>query len=165
MSTIIGNAQIKIPGNSTATITLPDGGLKPAAWSDVSGDEFPAAKAQLFTKAFTNFDLAIGTTPPVAREEVVFVAQSAGEINRFAALLVDTGTSTDIDFVLKKNGSTLMSADLTITHGTSDRVVVEGTLSSTAFVSGDVFSIQLVVNSGTGAAGPLAFCEFIEVLT
>lgn len=164
MSTIIQNASVKIPTNATATITIPDGGLKPAAWSSTSGDEFPASKAELFTKVGTNFDLAIGATP-VALEEVVFVASSAGTINKFAALLNDTGTSTDCDFVLKKNGTTLMSSDLTITHSTSDKVVVEGSLSSTTFAAGDVFSIQLVVNSSTGAQGPFAWAEFIEVLS
>jgi hypothetical protein len=163
MSTIIGQVSFKMPSPGVSTLTFPDGCLKPAMWP--STDPLTADRMQLFTKAFTNFDLAIGTTPPVAREEVVFVAQSAGTINRFAALLNDTGTSTDVDFVLKKNGSTLMSSDLTITHATSDRVVVEGSLSSTSFVAGDVFSIQLVVNSGTGAAGPLAFVEFIETLS
>jgi hypothetical protein len=138
--------------------------LKPAAWSDTSGDEFPADKAQLFTKAITNFDLAIAATP-VAREEVVFVASSAGTINKFAALLNDTGTSTNVGFVLKKNGSTLMASALDITHATSDRVVVAGSLTSSTFVAGDVFSIQLTVSASTGAQGPFAWAEFIEVLS
>jgi len=165
MSTIIANCSVKVPANAGATITFPDGALKPAMWSSAVADAFPASKSELFSKGWTNFDLPIATTPPVAREEVVFVAGSAGTINKFAGLLNDTGTNTDIDFVLKKNGTTIMSADLTITHATSDRVVVEGTLSSTTFVAGDVFSIQMIVNLGTGAAGPLAFAEFIETLS
>jgi hypothetical protein len=164
MATIINSASLKIPSNAAVTLTLPDGGLKPAAWSDTSGDEFPADKAQLFTKAITNFDLAIAATP-VAREEVVFVASSAGTINKFAALLNDTGTSTNVGFVLKKNGSTLMASALDITHATSDRVVVAGSLTSSTFVAGDVFSIQLTVSASTGAQGPFAWAEFIEVLS
>lgn len=165
MSTIIQNASVKIPANATAHITVPDGTLKPAMWSAVAADVFPASKLQFPIRGWSNFDLPIGTTPPVAREEVVFQASSAGTIHKFAASLDDTGTSTDIDFVLKKNGSTIMSADLTITHSTSDRVVVEGTLSSTTFVAGDQFSIQMIVNSGTDAHGPYAWAEFLEVLS
>jgi hypothetical protein len=164
MSTIVSGTLLKIPGNATATITLPDGGLKPAAWSDTSGDEFPVDKMQLFTKCFCQFNLAISGTP-VAYEEHLFTASTAGTINKFAAQLIDTGTSTDIDFVLKKNGSTLMSSDLTITHGTSDRVVVEGVLTSSTFVAGDTFTVQVVVNASTGAQGPVAWGEFIETLS
>lgn len=164
MSTIINSISLKIPTNASGTLTLPDGSLKPACWSSTAGEEFPASKAELFTKVGTNFDLAIGSTP-AAREEVVFVASSAGTINKFAAMLNDTGTSTDVDFVLKKNGSTLMSADLTITHSASDRAVSEGSLTSSTFAAGDVFSIQLVVNSSTGAQGPYAWAEFIETLS
>lgn len=164
MSTIIQNVSGKIPSNATMTLTFPDGVLKPAMWSSTSGDQLPASKSQLFSKAFTNFDLPIASTPS-AREEVVFVASSAGTINKFAAMLNDTGTSTDVDFVLKKNGSTLMNTDLTITHATSDKVVVEGDLTSTSFVAGDVLSIQLVVNSSTGAQGPFAWVECLETLS
>lgn len=164
MSTQIQNASIKIPANATAHLTIPDGALKPAMWSSVAGDILPASKQETCRFAFTNFDLA-NTATPVARIEVVYVAGAAGTINKFAALLYDTGTSTDVDFVLLKNGSTLMSSDLTITHGTSDRVVVEGSLSSTSYVAGDVFTIQLIVNSSTGAQGPYAFVEFLEAIS
>jgi predicted RNA-binding protein len=164
MATSISNVPIKIPTNASATIMIPDGAFGDACWSADASKRLTAAKMELFTKAWSNFALAIGATP-VAREEIVFVAQSAGSINRFAALLNDTGTATDCDFVLKKNGTTIMSSDLTITHATSDKVVVEGSLTSTTFVAGDVFSIQLVVNSSTGAQGPYAWAEFVETLS
>jgi hypothetical protein len=165
MSTIVQSVQFKIPGNATATFTFPDGFIKPVMYSSAVADVLPATKQQVVKVGSSNFDLPIATTPPVAREELVFVAGAAGTINKFAAILNDTGTSTDIDFVLKKNGTTIMSSDLTITHGTSDGVTVEGTLSDVSFVAGDRFSIQMIVNSGTGAAGPFAWAEFLETLS
>jgi hypothetical protein len=164
MSTIIANTSIKIPANATATLTLPDGSLKPAVWSSDAADVFPASKLQVPRFVHTNFGLASSGTP-VARVEAFYTACAAGTINKFAALLSDTGTSTDIDFILLKNGVSLMSSDLTITHGTSDGVVVEGTLTSTTYSAGDKFTIQIVVNSSTGAQGPYAFAEFLEVLS
>lgn len=164
MSTIIPNVLQKTPTNATSTLTFPDGVLVPAMWSSAAANVFPASKQETCRFVFTNFDLA-NTATPVARIEVVYVAGAAGTINKFAALLYDTGTSTDVDFLLLKNGSTLMSSDLTITHGTSDRVVVEGSLSSTTYVAGDVFTMQLIVNSSTGAQGPYCFAEFLEALS
>jgi len=164
VSTVIQSVSLKIPANSTSTLTFPDGVLKPAMWSGTSGDELTATKMELFSKRGTNLGFAIGATP-TAREEVIFVASTAGSINKFAALLNDTGTSTSIDFILKKNGASIMSSNITITHGTSDGVVVEGTLSSTTFVAGDRFSVSMTVSSSTGAQGPFAWAEFIETLS
>lgn len=164
MSTITQNISFKMPTPGLATMTWPDGVLKPAMWSSLAGDVFPANKMEILRHVICNFDLA-NTATPVARIEVVYAAGAAGTINKFAALLYDTGTSTDVDFVLLKNGSTLMASDLTITHGTSDRVVVEGSLTSTSYVAGDVFTVQLVVNSSTGAQGPFCWVEFLEPLS
>lgn len=162
-ATQVQNAQLKIPGNATVTITVPDGVLKPATWSDSAADVFPADKQQHCFHKDTRFALAIGGTP-AAREEIVYVASADGVINKFAGMLNDTGTSTDVDFVLKKNGSEIMASDLTITHAAADRTVSEGSLDSVAYSQGDVFSIELVVTSSTGAQGPFAWVEFLEAL-
>lgn len=164
MSTVIQGVGFTLSSGGQARLVVPDGVLKPALWSDATGDELPASKQQVMRVGWTNFNLAIGGTP-AAREELVYVAGAAGVINKFAALLNDTGTSTDVDFVLKKNGATLMSADLTITHALADRTVVAGTLSSVAYAAGDVFSIELVATSATGAQGPFAWAEFLESLS
>lgn len=164
MSTIIQNIGLKLV-NGLATLTWPDGTLKPSMWSSAAADVFQASKLQVPRFIYTNFDLAIGTTPPVAREEIVYVAGAAGTINKFAAALNDTGTSTDIDFVLKKNDAEIMASDLTITHAVSDRVIVEGSLDSVDYAAGDQFSIQMIVNSGADAHGPIAFLELLEILS
>lgn len=112
-------------------------------------------------KPGTNFDLAIGGTP-VAREEIVFVASTAGVIRAFHCLLNDTGTSTDVDFDLKINGTTALTGVVNITHADSDGLVKDGTLSTTALSADDIVSISLAVTSSTGAQGPFAWVEIQE---
>lgn len=103
----------------------------------------------------TNLGFAHNATP-TAREEVVFVATGTGVITRFQALLYDSGTSTNIDFDLKVNGASILSAVVNVVHGTGDRVSVTGTISSGNIVAGDVVSISMAVTSSTGAQGPFA---------
>jgi hypothetical protein len=159
----ITGCSVKFPKVDEAQITIPEGSLGSDHVTAVAGQEIVATKLKHLHKAGTNFDLAIAATP-VAREEIVYVASTAGTINAFSAMLNDTGTTTDCDFVLKKNGTTLMSSDLTILHTDTDREIVDGVLSSSSYAAGDVFSIQLVVNASTAAQGPFAWLEVIETV-
>lgn len=119
-------------------------------------------KLQHLHKVGTNFDLAIGGTP-AAREEIVYVCEAAAATVRgFHALLNDTGTSTSVTFDLEKNGSSILSSVITITHADADRAVLDGTISNTALVAGDVLSITLAQTSTTGAQGPFAWVEIDE---
>jgi hypothetical protein len=123
-----------------------------------------STKLEHFQKPGTNFGFVIGGTP-TAREEIVFVASQACSLKAFHCLLNDTGTSTDIDFDLKKNGTTVLSSVVNITEGTSDGAVLDGTLSSspTALATDDIISISMAVTSSTGAQGPFAWAEIEEV--
>ena len=109
----------------------------------------------------TNFATAIGATP-ATREEIVWVANAAGTIRGFHALLNDTGTSTSITFDLKKNGTTMLSSVITITHSIADKAVQDGTLSVTSFAADDILSISMTVSSSTGAQGPAAWIALSE---
>jgi len=104
----------------------------------------------------TNFDLPIGTTP-AAREEIIFVARSVGVIQSFHAGLNENGSSTNIDFDLNVNGSTVLSAVVNVDHSDADRTNVAGTISSAALAVGDVVSVSLEdLVATTGAQGPFA---------
>ncbi|NBW11006.1 MAG: hypothetical protein EBR82_23545 [Caulobacteraceae bacterium] len=119
------------------------------------------SKMQHLYRRATGFGLAIGATP-TTREEVVFVAETAGSVQQFAAMCNDSGTSASVTFDLKKNGVSILSSVVTITHSTGDRVVVDGTLASTALAAGDVLSIALTVSSSTGMQGPFAWVTVKE---
>ena len=129
--------------------------------SIASSAAIDADKMQHTYKPGTNFGLVIGGTP-TTREEIVFVASQAGTIRGFNALLNDTGTSSNITFDLKKNGSTVLSGVVTITNATADRSVQAGSVSATTFAADDVLSIAMAVSSSTGAQGPFAWIELEE---
>lgn len=116
-------------------------------------------------KPGTNFGFAIGGTP-TAKEEIVYVAKGAALVRNFAALLNDTGTTTSVTFDLKKNGTTILSSVITITHSETDKVAYVATLvsSPTALVAGDILSVELAQTDNTGAQGPFAWAEIEEVL-
>lgn len=161
MATSSFGALLRSPTAQSVSLTIPEGCLVSDHFTAVAGQELVAAKVQHIHKVGTSFGLAIGGTP-AGLEEVIFVASTAGTINKFAALLNDSGTSTSVTFDLKKNGTTVLTGVVTVVHGTGDRVPVEGTLASASFVAGDVFSVALAVTSTTGAQGPFAWAEFIE---
>lgn len=140
-------------------LTLDSGSILNDAISSAAAID--ADKMQHFYKPGTCFGFAIGATP-TTREEIVFVASQAGTVRAFNCLLNDTGTSTSITFDLKKNGTTMLSAVETITHGDSDRSVQTPTLSVTTFAADDVISIAMAVSSSTGAQGPYAWIELEE---
>jgi len=115
------------------------------------------SKVDSLAIAISNFALAIGATP-VAREEIVHTCRAAGTMRFFYAGLNDTGTSTSVTYDLKKNGTTMLSAVVTVAHTDSDRQNKQGTLSVTTVAAGDVISMQLAVSSSTGAQGPFSVC-------
>jgi len=142
------------------TMSIPDGSILDAMIDPATNID--ADKLQHVHKPGTNFDLAIAATP-AAREEIVFVAGTAGTIRGFYALLNVTGSSTDVDFDLKVNGSSVLTAAINLTDATADKAVVEGTLSSVTLAADDVVSISLAVTSSTGAQGPFAWVDIEEL--
>lgn len=118
-------------------------------------------KLQHLYKAGTAFGFAIGGTP-TTKEEIVFVASTAGTLRGFHCLLNDTGTTTSIAFDVKKNGTTMLTGAVTITHSDTDGAVSDGTLSVTSFAADDIISIAMTVTSNTGAQGPYAWAELEE---
>jgi hypothetical protein len=127
----------------------------------LSTERIDADLQQHLYRAVTNYDLAAGATP-VARTEVVFVAEQSGTIRQFAACCYDSGTSASVTFDLLKNGTTCLSAPVNVVHGTGDRVTVDGTLTVTTFAAGDVFTMTLAVSSSTGMTGPCSWATFEE---
>src|SRR5579872_4289581 len=102
-----------------------------------------ASKMQHAYKAETGFALAIGGTP-VTSERVVHVASQAGVVNSFSALLVVVGSASSMTFDLKKNGTTVLSAPVTVSSASdTNGEVVAGVIAVPAFVAGDIFSISL----------------------
>jgi hypothetical protein len=162
MAVIRFPTDVRVEGNfQSDSMSLPTGSVSDTHVAANAGIDADKLEHNRF--AGSNFDLAIGATP-VAREEIVWVAQNAGTIRGFHALLNVTGSTTDVDFDLKKNGTTVLSATINVINTDADRLVKDGTLSVTSFVADDVFSMELTVTTSTGAQGPFAFAYFDEQL-
>jgi len=112
-------------------------------------------------KPGTNFALAIGATP-VAREEIVFVAKGAAVLRGFHALCNVTGSTSNVDFDIKKNGTTMLSSTVNVINSDADRLVKDGTLSVTAIAADDVISMELTTTTTTGMQGPFCWAEIDE---
>lgn len=125
------------------------------------GAGISASKLTVQQVVRTNFNLSSAATP-VTTTVVVYNARSACTLRDFTALLVDTGTSTNIDFDLKKNGSSVLSAAINFTHSDTDNTPKAGTISGTSLVAGDVVTMVCTVTSSTGALGPSAQLIFNE---
>lgn len=146
--------------------TIPDGNIQwPIGFLTDSmvddGTAIDADKLQFIQHVGTNFDTAIGGTP-AAREEIVYVSAGTGTLRGFHALLNVTGSTTDIDFDLKVNGSSVLSAVVNITNSDGDGTVKDGTISSTALTADDIVSISMAVTSNTGAQGAYAWVMLEE---
>jgi len=162
MAVIRFPTDVRVEGNlQSDSMSLPTGSVSDTHVAAAAGID--ADKIEHNRYAQSNFALAIGGTP-VAREEIVFVAMNSGTLRGFHAGLNDTGSSTNVNFDLKKNGTTVLSSAINVTHSDADRLVKDATLSVTSFVADDVFSMSLAVTSSTGAQGPFARAYFDEQL-
>jgi hypothetical protein len=81
----------------------------------------------------------------------IHVARSAGTVDGFVAgsIAKAVGDST-VTIDLKKNGTTILSAVITLDSGNTNRVVETGTVSSAAYVAGDWFEVVIDATIGTG---------------
>lgn len=152
----------KFQVNTDATITLPSGCVDAEACSQVSGKEIPLLAQRNLIRKEMKFGVGIGTTP-VTTTEMVTRAKAAGNLRNFTAMLNVSGSSASMTFDLKKNGTTVLSAPITITNATGNQTSVSGSFSgSVAYVAGDIFTAVLTVSTSTGAQGPYADVEFDE---
>ena len=94
---------------------------------------------------------------------VIHVVKGAtGTIVAFRAgsIVAATGNAT-VTIDLKKNGTTCLSAVITLDNANTAYVLEEGTLSVTALVAGDVLTLVIVATVGTGALPTGLFAEVV----
>lgn len=109
----------------------------------------------------TNFQKDIAGTP-TDLEEIVWIADNAGTIRAFNALLNVTGTVTDIDFDLKVNGNSILTVFTNVSNTDANGAVINGLIQIDAFATGDIISISMAITTFTGAQGPFAWVELEE---
>lgn len=119
------------------------------------------SKLKHLYKAGTGFALAIGGTV-ATREEIVFVASTAGTIRGFYCTFNVGGTVGDSDFDLKVNGVSVLSGVVNFANTDADTSVESGTISTPALAVDDVVSISVTRNSVHDGTGPYAWVEIEE---
>ena len=125
-----------------------------AEWKSSGSDNLVWNKYYHAFSKTAAFDLAVGGTP-VVYEMIVFEARAAGVIDFAYAGLNESGSSTNIDFDAQLDGTTILTGDINVVHGTGDHTAVAGTLATTTFVAGALFTALVkTVTSSTGAQGP-----------
>ncbi len=137
--------------------------------ADINSDAaISSDKVLQYQKHLTDFRVNTSGFPGSTRNSTVFVASRACTVKRFACAITDvtTGGTVDVDFDIKVNGTSILSAPLTITDANSDRQVVETTSFTPdgALTVDDHVLIELVPNDVTGSpAGPYAWVEIEEL--
>lgn len=147
-------------------LAIPAGSIVDA--SVAAGAAIDSDKLQHLHKVGTDFGIAADAAPAADVEKIIFIATAACTIRSFKAVLIDTGTTSDVKFDLQKAATTstsfatVLSATVDFVHGDADNTVKTGTLSAASLVAGDVLQVQMDYTSATGVLGPYAFIELDE---
>jgi hypothetical protein len=124
-------------------------------------DLIPANMVPFFRSEKTTFGGTQSTTPTNATAWL-FTADSAGVLQGFHAAVKTPGSAASVTVDLKKNGSTVLSAVITLTNGSTSEQIYSASFSSVTYNIGDYFEAVLTVSSSTGMAGVHAWVNSIE---
>lgn len=90
-------------------------------------------------------------TAAATERRVVHVARAAGEVAAIeAGITVAAVGAATVTVDLKKNGTTVLTSVITIDNGDSAYAEVTGSISSAAYVAGDVFELVITATAGGG---------------
>lgn len=151
----------RVEGNMTVT-----GRLSPAYLdipSNTIVDEDVSASADIAAEKLEHYhQKTYGQANTAAADEtrMIHVAMAAGEVLAFEAgsIAKAVGDATcTVD--LKKNGSSILSAVITLDSANMNRVTEAATIASAAYVDGDVFEVVIDGTIGTGTLPTGVFCS------
>lgn len=141
-------------GLAVGSLTLPSSSVVNA--SVAAGADIDAAKfihPIRVTEAQDNVAAADET-------RIIHVARRAGTVVSFRAGSIAIAVGNAIATVdLKKNGTTVLSAVITLDNANTNRVAEAGTINTAAYVAGDVFEWVVVDTIGTGTLPTGVFCH------
>lgn len=91
---------------------------------------------------------------PVTTDVTFYIPTGNTTIKEVKAWLVDTGTSTDIDFDLHVNGLSVLVGAVNVTDADSDQTPTNATIASALVTGGNWLTAKMDVTTSTGALGP-----------
>ena len=148
---------VMIPGDllvqgaiNAQAISLPDNSVYDR--HILAGANIAATKLQQSPRVTYSQDL--GQTAQAAEEVLHFVYGSVGTLVRFCAGMVTpcSGDAT-VTVDLRKNGTSVLQSPITLDSSQSGYETVNAIFSTTSVAAGDVLSIHISVNAGTGSLG------------
>lgn len=121
-----------------------------------------ASAAIASTKMDHQYLAALGSATPAAITSIIHIAHGAGNVAFVEYAIVTAPTTSTYTFDVKKNGSSILSAPVSITGATglTDNTV---TFTPSSYVAGDLYTVVLASFSGgsygTGLRVQVAFRE------
>lgn len=156
----------RVIGDLVVTGNLSAGGLYLS--SSVVSNAQVAAGANVDANKLQHQHRALFEQPNTAatsETKAVHVAKASGTVEAFVAgsIVAPIGGAT-VTVDLKKNGTTVLTAVITLDNGNTAYVVEAGTVSVSAYVAGDVFTVVTVATTGGGTlpTGVFAAATFNE---
>lgn len=109
-----------------------------------------------------SFKYSQPNTTATAETRTLHVAHASGTLVAFRAgsIAIAAGAAT-VTVDLKKNGTTVLSAVITLDSGNTARVSEDATLSVTSYAAGDWFEIVTTATAGGGTIPTGFFCEMV----
>lgn len=163
------NEDVIVNGTLSAnTLTPSDGSVTNAKITGSASSPIDADKLEFIRTIPCDFDVDANAAPSTDKFKVVYRAKGTATVRSYTAILLDTGTSSNIKFDLRKatagsaSYSTILSATVDFTHADTDNTAKTGTLSNSALVAGDVLVAFMDYTSATGVLGPVVFLEVDE---
>ncbi len=81
----------------------------------------------------------------------LFVARRSGTVNEVIAGSIAKATGDAVVTLdVKKNGTTILNAVITLDNANTNRIVELGSITSSAFVAGDWFEVVITATANTG---------------
>jgi hypothetical protein len=141
---------------ASANSSLPDSIVRNNTVSSQAGDEISALKLQHAHRALWQ-QPNTASTDETRVIHVVHGATATIQAFKAGSIAAAVGDST-VTVDLKKNGTTCLSAPITLDSANSARVVEAGTLSVTSAIAGDVLEVVIDATEGTGTLPTGVFC-------
>ncbi len=140
--------------------TYPAGSILDAAIA--SGANIGAAKLQFQRKII--YVNAASATSATAETKVVFICNAAAGATvvsfRAGCAVANIGAAT-VTVDLKKNGTTILSAPISLSSSQAAYAAVAAAFASTALVTDDVLEVVITATAGGGTLGKGLFAELI----
>ncbi len=147
MSGMIVDGDMQVRGNVNCnSITLPqnaiDNSSQIKAGTNLNADKLE----QRFFPAWSQPNSAASN-----ETRTLFVARRSGVVNEVIAGSIAKATGDAVVTLdVKKNGTTILNAVITLDNANTNRLVELGSVTSSAFVAGDWFEVVITATANTG---------------